>query len=273
MARTLAAAVQLKGTGLHSGLPVSVRLIPQPRGYGICFIHTEFPNQEIQSCPANVEAVYLGTNLSHGNITIRTTEHLMASLYAIGITDLRVELSQNELPVMDGSALEYSNPLAKIGVVDLGTTLPLLITKPVFVEKDDSFLVALPFSGFKITYTVDYRPTIIGVQTFIFEQGKTDFLAEVAPARTFGNQNELETLHCQGLALGASLDNALGIDHDHYLNAVRFSDEAVRHKTLDLLGDLYHLRRPIQGHIIAYKSSHLINAELVKKLDCIFANE
>lgn len=266
MAKTVKRSGVIEGIGLHSGQNVRLELIPEKPGKGVYYILEDHPALPVQVCPANIDSVYLGTNITYKDVSIRTVEHLAAVLNYLGITDLRIQLSSNEIPVLDGSALQYLDFLEDLGLLENGQDDPLVITDTLSVHKDDSFLIALPYEGFKITYTVDYRPAVYGVQTFIYEEGKTDFRKEVAPARTFGQLKDLEDMHKQGLALGASLDNALGVDENGYLNEPRFPDEAVRHKTLDLIGDLFNLGKKVKTNIVAYKSSHKINAMLVKEL-------
>lgn len=267
MKKSISAYTEISGVGVHSAKPVTVKVFHAEKGDGITFNNTSFPGVTIQACPENVQSVFLSTNLGCQNASVCTTEHLLAVLWALCITDIHFEMDSEEVPILDGSAKDFYNLLENFNTDNGNPPEYYSIREPIRVENGDSFLEAFPYDSFKVTFTIDFSPSIIGKQTFVFEHGKTDFKMEIAPARSFGHYNDLGALNKKGLALHSSMANALVVGKDNcYMNTPRFEDEAVRHKILDLIGDLYVLGRPLKGCFNAYKSSHSLNGEFVKKL-------
>ena len=201
-----------------------------------------------------------------------TIEHFLSALYISGITDLVVELNGNELPICDGSAIKFLDLFQEAGIVELDSEVEEIIVKePVFLSKGDKHVIALPYDGYKLTYAIRFEHTFLKSQLAEFEINEENYRKEIAPARTFGFDYEVEYLKKNNLALGGTLDNAIVIKKDGVLNpdGLRFDDEFVRHKMLDIIGDLKILNRPIRAHIIAIKAGHLIDVEFAQILDKI----
>ena len=256
--KTIAKEFSLAGIGLHSGKPASLFFSPAPPNSGIYFIKA---NHKIPARAGQVKATRRGTSLDG----IAVVEHLLAAAGGLGIDNLQIEIKGDELPVMDGSALPYVEALEKAGLVEQKeNTDPLILKRPLKVVENQASLLALPFHGFKIDFMVDFK--VIGQQCFVFEAAPGAFKKEIAAARTFGYLEEYELLKEQGLARGASFENALVLGKDGYLNTPRFPDELVRHKILDLIGDLSLLGRPLRAEIRARGSGHKLNIELVRRL-------
>jgi len=215
-----------------------------------------------------------GTNLKNEyGAMVFTIEHFLSALYVSGITDLIVELNGNELPICDGSAIKFLDLFQESGVVELDEDIEEIIVKePVFLSKGDKHVIALPYpDGYKLTYAIRFEHTFLKSQLAEFEITEENYRKEIAPARTFGFDYEVEYLKQNNLALGGTLENAIVIKKDGVLNpdGLRFDDEFVRHKMLDIIGDLKILNRPIRAHIIAIKAGHLIDIEFAKILDNI----
>ena len=272
--KTLKNEIRHNGIGLHKGEIIKLGLIPTKSG-GIIFkrIDLEEGKNEILLSPANTFDLTRGTNLRNEyGAAVFTIEHFMSALYVKGITDLIVELDGNELPICDGSALKFIELIEEVGVQELEEDIEEIIVKePIFLSKGDKHLVALPYDGYKLTYTIKFEHTFLKSQLAEFEIDEETYKKEIAPARTFGFDYEVEYLKKNNLALGGSLDNAIVIKKDGVLNpdGLRFEDEFVRHKMLDIIGDLKILNRPIRAHIIAIKAGHLIDVEFSQLLNQI----
>jgi UDP-3-O-[3-hydroxymyristoyl] N-acetylglucosamine deacetylase len=262
--------VELSGVGLHSGIETTVRLIPESAGCGRYFVRTDLPNQPI--IPAQVACVTetkLSTRLSHENADVRTVEHLLAALTGMGVENARIEIDGAEVPLIDGSALPWVESISKSGLFEReGNSInPSVIYEPIWVRQDDAFVAAIPASTTCYTYGIDFDLEAIGKQWFTFCPKKGDFALEIAPARTFGLAPQIEALRSAGLIKGGSLENALVCDTNGWLNPpLRFPDEPVRHKLLDLIGDLSLVGNIPQAHYIAYKASHNLHVQLAQKL-------
>lgn len=248
----------MKGVGIHSGREVEVLFEPAPAGTGIVFVKGD---RHIPALIDQLTETDRGTTL--GGIAV--VEHLLAAVSGLGIDDLFIKVTGDELPIMDGSALPFVNELVKSEITKkLKTKQPIILSRPIKVSDKEASLEALPYHGFKVNFMVNFP--IVGEQRREFDPSKDDFRSQIAPARTFGYAAELELLKSRGLAKGASLDNSLAIGEDGYLNQPRFPDEVVRHKILDLIGDLALLGRPLQAEIRAKMSGHALNAKLVRRL-------
>jgi len=253
--KTIGNPFSLSGIGIHSGEFCIAAFRPAEADGGIYFI---YQNKKIPALVNNVASTDRGTSLSE----IHVVEHVLAAAYGLGIDNLEIELSRPEPPVLDGSALPYVSALKNSGIIEQNREKAFLQIKDQIEIKDGSSSIKIaPFNGFKVHFMIDFP--YIGKQTFVFSD---NFEAEVAPARTFGLIEELETLKSRGLAKGASLENALAIGKGGDVNAPRFKDEPVRHKILDLIGDLSLIGRPIKGEIFAVKSGHKLNIELARRL-------
>ncbi len=253
--KTIKNPFSLFGIGLHSGVQCSASFRPADVDVGIFFVHQ---NEKIPARADLVSDTTRGTSLSK----IQVVEHVLAAIYGLGINNLEIELSQPELPILDGSALPYVSAFKNAGLIDQGKNVPCLsISSPIKINDGSASLEVLPYDGFKINFML-YFP-YLGKQEFVFFEHFED---EIAPARTFGLIDDLDLLRSRGLAQGASYDNALAIGQNGYLNPPRFSNEPVRHKILDLIGDLALVGRSIKGEIFAVKSGHKLNVELARRL-------
>jgi len=270
--RTVKDPVTIKGIGLQTGRPVSMTLKSAPLGSGINFIRTDLPNKPL----LNINSVSLDasgsperrTTLAVGPMQIQTIEHLMAALSGLSIDNISIELDSDELPGMDGSAKDFVAAIRKAGITEqAGSKKSLEIKEPVWCREGDSFIAAFPGDNFKISYTLSYPSPAIGTQYLSLELAENIFETEIAPARTFCLEEEAVELIKRGLGKGANYDNTLVLGGSGPVKTeLRFPDEPVRHKILDLIGDLYLLGVPIKGHVVAIKSGHRLNMELVKKL-------
>ncbi len=247
---------RVSGIGLHCGRPVSVAIHPASPGSGIVFIHK---GKRIPATIEHLEETERGTTL--GGIAV--VEHFLAAAYGIGVYDLEVEVNGDELPALDGSALPWVEILEKFSIRHSAFGIQLL-REPIKVSEGTSSIEALPYDGFKVNFVVNFAG--IGRQEFAFDAEKQSFREEIAPARTFGYLEEYESLKKRGLALGASLENALVLNQNGYVNRPRFPDEVVRHKILDLIGDLALLGSPLKAEIRAVRSGHKLNSELVRRI-------
>lgn len=270
--RTIIDQVVLKGVGLQTGRPVSMILKTAPVDSGINFIRTDLPNRpllNINSVPLDIAgSTERRTALAIGPMQIQTIEHFMAALSGLSIDNISIELDSDELPGMDGSAKDFAAAIKKAGIVEqAGQRRSLEIKEPVWCREGDSLVAAFPGDNFKISYTLSYPSPAIGTQYLSVALTEKVFESEIAPARTFCLEEEAVALIKRGLGKGANYDNTLVMGGSGPVKtALRFPDEPVRHKVLDLIGDLYLLGMPVRGHIVAIKSGHKLNMELVKKL-------
>ncbi|OGC36763.1 UDP-3-O-[3-hydroxymyristoyl] N-acetylglucosamine deacetylase [candidate division WOR-1 bacterium RIFOXYB2_FULL_48_7] len=252
--QTIKTSIQLSGIGIHSGQPVSLIIVPAKEGHGIVF---EKDRHRIPATINQLVATERGSTLKG----LAVVEHLLSAVAGLGIDNLLVKVAGDELPILDGSARDYVAALLKAGLVQQTAPKKYFILKKPLVAGP---LEARPYDGFRVHFVVNFP--VIGEQSLTFDPKTQDYATEIAPARTFGYLEEYEALKTRGLALGASLDNALVLDKNGYVNQPRFSDELVRHKILDLIGDLALLGRPVQAEIFADKSGHQANAELARRI-------
>lgn len=256
--KTIEKAFVISGIGMHSGKNSQIKVSPAPEDCGIVFIKN---GKEIKAAPENATDTKLSTTLGG----IKVVEHLLAAVAGLGLDNLRIEVSGEEIPILDGSALPYAKAFQEAGIVGQKAQKKFLIIKEkIHLEEEGKSLALSPANGFKVIFMVDY-PTV-GKQEFVFKGGAKAFLKEIAPARTFGYVEKLEELQAKGFARGASTENALAITAEGYLNPPRFADEVVRHKILDLMGDLALVGQPIRAEIVARQSGHRLNLELVRRL-------
>jgi len=247
---------------------VNVRLLPRPDVPGIVFRRTDLPGApEVPVSPAHVAPTGWCTTLRHEAGEVRTPEHLLAALSAFGITSAIVELDGPELPILDGSAQGYVDLVRQAGCGRVAPAFPPLAPKRWhWVDDGEAHVLVQPAEAFRVTYCVDYRKPLAPKQVYDGRPRGEEFADAIAPARTFALAEWIEALWERGLAAGGSLDNAIVIWEDRLSTELRFPDELVRHKVLDLLGDLAVLGRPVQAHVVAVKSSHALNARLVHSL-------
>lgn len=271
--KTVKDTVRLRGIGLHSGKIVHLNIHPAEVGTGIQFIHTSGSKSTI--IPVHVDNVIDTGNavtLGKEGVRIQTIEHLMAALHTLGISDTRIEIDAMEVPIMDGSSLPFLEAILATGIEESKEKIEMIqITNPIWVVEGDKYLVLLPDDELKVTYSIDFAHPLLKGQTLHTSLDHDTVLNEILPARTFGFLKDVEYLQSRGLALGGSLDNAVVLTDDGYLNdSLRFDNECVRHKVLDLIGDLAVLGRPFRGHLIASKAGHGLDISLAR---CIIEQE
>ena len=260
------------GVGLHSGRTVNLTVKPAPEDSGIRFFRNDFPSDiHIAARHSMVVDTRLATTLGNNYFTISTTEHLMAALRTFGIDNADIELDSEEVPIMDGSAEPFLTLLKKVGKrKQSGYRHLLKITRPITYSSEESKITISPYKGFKVTGEIDFGDELINRQRFSIEPTADNFATEIARARTFGFVEEVEELWANGLALGSSLANVIAIhwDRKSVLNedGLRYNDEFIRHKVLDLVGDLALLGYPILGHVEAFKAGHTQHLGLMKAI-------
>jgi len=266
--KTLKREVSFEGIGLHTGCYSKVRLKPAPRDTGIIFIRPD-KDITIKASVGSVTDTAFSTTLGYDGVKIRTVEHLLAALSGIGIDNLIVEVNGPEIPILDGSSIELINIILKGGTAKQGKKRPyILIKKPIVFADGHAEIFALPYNGRRITYRIHFNHHLLGEQKLSLELTEENFKMKIAPARTFGFLKDVEYLMTNEFARGGSFDNTIILGKDDILNSsgLRFKDEFVRHKILDLIGDLSLSGFPIYGHIIASKSGHTTNLKFLKKL-------
>lgn len=265
--RTLAHTIDLSGVGLHSGEIVHLRCEPAPAGSGLVFRHNKASNGEIPVSPFHVAETVNAVTLANRSWRVQTVEHLLAALAALRITDLYLFLDAQEIPIMDGSAAEFYAAFASAGIVELDEELsPIQLKNPAWVVDGNKYLVALPHDGLRISYTIDFNHPDLRGQSMTMDLDDETIAREILPARTFGFLRDVEALKARGLIKGASAENAVVLTDDGYLNERRFPEECVRHKALDLIGDLYLLARPVEAHFIAHRAGHAMDVALARKI-------
>ena len=272
--RTLGRSVEVTGIGLHSGRPVRVRLRPGRAGEGLVFFRTDLPGGErrpIRTHAAGVTDVDHATTLSaggDGREAIQTVEHLLSALYGLEIDCCRVEVDAPELPILDGSAAPWVYLIHEAGVKNLASARRVRrLVRPLRVEIGSSWLAAYPSESLRVTCAIDFPHPSIGAQERSFDLSPRTFSEEIAPARTFGFLHEVEALRRAGLVKGGSYENAIVLDEHRVLNGrLRFEDEFVRHKALDLLGDLALTGLPLTAHLVAHRAGHRVHAEFARRL-------
>ena len=272
--KTIKNVLEFEGIGLHKGEKIQIKLLPNKEETGIFFQRVDLPEGKnlIKVDYKNLFDLERGTNIKNDyDARVYTIEHFMSALHVLGITDLIVEITGNELPILDGSTKIFLEEIEKIGLASLENEIePIIIDQVVSFteEKTGKHVVILPYNGFKVSYTIDFNHTFLKSEYYEIDLNLENYKREISMARTFAFDYEIEYLKNNNLALGGSLDNAIVIGKDGVLNpeGLRYENEFVRHKILDLIGDIYVLARPIRGHIIAIKAGHFINAQLSTKL-------
>jgi len=260
--RTLKNSFEMEGIGLHTGEKMSVTVHPAYPDTGVCFRRTDTDCGYTKVSPYTVTSTQLATTIQCGDHTISTIEHLMAALYGLGIDNAKVDVKGPEVPVFDGSAMAFVEKIAETGISEQAKARKFIkFKKRIRLEKDGKWIEIIPSRFFKITFDIDFENENIGQQKAFINVTPESFSKEIASARTFGFRSEVEQLWQMGLAKGGSLDTAVVVDGEEILNpeGLRFEDEFVRHKMLDLIGDISLLGYPIFGHIRAYKSGHNLN--------------
>jgi len=267
MERTVAAEVEFAGVGLHSGAQVTMRLLPAPAGSGIVLRRTDLDNFEIPAIGRNVAKVSYATSLMRQGVLISTTEHLLSALVGMGVDNVIVEVDNLEIPILDGSALPYVEAFARVGIRTQRRRREVIrVLKPLEVREGKKFIGVYPDEGYKIDYKIDF-PAPIGHEETSIDLATCAYATEIAAARTFGYKADENMLRDMGLIRGASPENAIVLGAQGPENgALRYPDEYVRHKVLDLIGDLALLGRRIEGRVVAERAGHAMHAALVSRL-------
>jgi UDP-3-O-[3-hydroxymyristoyl] N-acetylglucosamine deacetylase len=267
--QTVAGPIEFSGIGLHTGERATVRILPAPAGKGIIFRRIDLDNFELLADVASVARVAYATTLMSRGVWISTVEHLLSALYGTGIDNAYVELDNFEVPILDGSAALYTGAIALAGVTRQKAARQYLrITKPFVLQEGEKTLGIYPSGTFSIKYDIDFPHPLIGKQSLEVELKGTSYSDQIASARTFGFYHEVEQLQASGLIRGGSLENAIVLTQTGMLNdtSLRFRDEFVRHKILDLLGDFALIGQPVLGRLVANRAGHALHTRFVAEL-------
>lgn len=266
---TIRRPVETRGVGLHSGAPVRMRILPAPPATGVVFIRTDLDRFPVPANWRYVARVSYATSLMRQGVLISTTEHLLSVFYSLGVDNAYVELDNLEVPILDGSGLPIVKMVAEAGLkVYKRRRRYLRLRRPVTVEDGGKRISVLPADQFSLTCDVFFPHPLVGRQVLELDVRPERYAAEIAPARTFGFERELDRMRDMGLIRGASLENAVCFSDGGVLNpeGLRFPDECCRHKALDLIGDLALLGRPLLGHVIAERAGHAMHVALVARI-------
>jgi UDP-3-O-[3-hydroxymyristoyl] N-acetylglucosamine deacetylase len=271
--QTIRTRVSLAGIGLHSGTPVRMTLSPAAIGTGILFRAAD--GTFIPAAPDHVVDTRSATTIGAFGVRVRTIEHLMAAVSALGIDNLLVDVDAEEIPAADGSARPFVELLYSAGRVSQPSPRePLVVAEPIRVGDENRWLQILPSDSLRISYTLDHRHPAVGLQVASLAVTETSFVEEIAAARTYGFLQDVPMMRQNGLARGGSLDNAVVVGKRIVLNdSLRFADEFVRHKVLDVVGDLGVLGRPVMGHVVGRNAGHALNHQLVVAIQQAWAAE
>lgn len=267
--KTINSSISCSGIGLHSGKKVSLTLNPAPPNTGIIFRRVDLPGRpSVNASLQNVVCANYATSLSQNGTSVQTVEHLLAALSGLNIDNLFVDLNSEEIPIMDGSAAPFVYLLHEVGIrIQKKHRSYLKIKKTIKVSDGDKYIIATPANEFKITYFINFDHPMLSNSMETVEFSENLFIKKISRARTFGFLKEVETLRRNGLAKGGSLDNAIVLGEYKILNGgLRFKEELVYHKIMDLVGDLFLMGMPVLGHIIAYKAGHALHTELAQEI-------
>src|ERR1700733_87677 len=266
---TVQRPVEASGIGLHSGVAVKIRILPAPPSTGIVFIRTDLDGFSIPASWRYVQKVSYATSLMRSGVLISTTEHLLSVFYSMSVDNAFVEIDNLEVPILDGSGKPFVELIRAAGIKEYRKRRRFLrIRRPVTVESGGKRISILPSDKFLLKCDVFYDHPMVGRQVVELEVTPERYAAELAPARTFGFEYELDQMRNMGLIRGASLDNAVCFDRTSILNpgGLRFDDECCRHKALDLIGDLALIGKPLLGHVIAERAGHAMHFALVNRI-------
>src|SRR5918995_444971 len=266
--RTLRRAVSCAGIGLHSGNKVTLSLKPAPSDSGVRFRRSDLGGLEVAATVKHVGDINYATGLARDAVRVDTVEHLLAALVSLGIDNVVVELNSPEVPIMDGSAAPFVYLIQEAGVRPLAAPRRYLkVMRPISLSRGDKRIAIYPSDHFKVTYSIAFDHPLLRHQSRTMRITSDAFVEDIAPARTFGFLKEVEMLRQQGLALGGSLENAIVIGDTGVLNnALRFDDEFVRHKILDVIGDLALLGHPVIGHVVAHRGGHALHTAFAAQM-------
>jgi len=266
--QTIRAGAECNGVGLHSGAPVKLRILPAPAHTGIIFRRTDLDGFEVEATGRNVARVSYATSLMKKSVLISTTEHLLSAFVGMGIDNAIVELDNLELPILDGSARPFVDLIRNAGIRKQRRPRTYIrILRALELREGNKFMAVYPAENYSVSYTINFPHPLIGRETFTQTLTNGHYVANIAPARTFGFLHEAEAMRQQGLIRGASEENAIVLTRDGVVNPpLRFEDEFVRHKVLDLIGDLALLGRQILGNVVADRAGHAMHTALVSRL-------
>ena len=268
--KTIENEINCKSVGLHSGRKINMTIKPAGVDEGIVFYRSDLPGSGgIRAEPTNVSDTTLATTLGMNGARISTVEHLLSAFFGMGVDNAVVETDSFEIPIMDGSSLQFVDFLKNAGIKSQGKSKRFVVIKePLSVSDNEGRAALLPYPESRITYDIDFSHPLIGKQSYDMIFSHDTYEKSICAARTFGFLQEVEYLQARGLALGGSLNNAIVLDDEKVINkeGLRFPDEFVKHKILDAIGDLSLLGMPIIGHFVAYKSGHKLNNLLLRKL-------
>ncbi len=267
---TLKTTVSIDGVGLHSGHPVRAHFHPAPPDYGLVFLRREHPDCPIPARLESASSFDLATTLKRGDVSIGTVEHALSAAAGVGLDNCLIEIEGPEVPIVDGSALPFVRLFHAAGFERQDAlSRPLTLPRSVEVTREDRHVEYIPDGpGLTITYEIDFPHPIVGRQELTFTLRPEEFASRIAPARTFGFAREVEAMRKRGLARGGSLHNAVVLDDKGIISGpLRFRDEFVRHKVMDLIGDLALLGRPLEGRIHARKAGHALHIEFARALN------
>ena len=266
---TVRRPVEASGIGLHSGVPVRIRIVPAPPSAGIVFVRTDLDRFAIPASWRYVQKVSYATSLMRQGVLISTTEHLLSTFYSMGIDNAYVEIDNLEVPILDGSGRPFVDLINAAGIKEYRRRKRFLrIRRTVSVEGGGKRITIVPCDRFLLTCDVFFPHPLVGRQVLETEVSPDHYAENIAPARTFGFEYELGQMRNMGLIRGASLDNAVCFNHTSILNpeGLRFPDECCRHKALDLIGDLALIGKPLLGHVIAERAGHAMHFALVNRI-------
>lgn len=266
--KTLAGPAQCRGIGLHTGALSRLRLLPAGPDAGIVFRRTDLGDAEIPASWKLLNGTSLSTTLSRGPVSVATVEHILSALHGMGIDNARIDLDGPEVPILDGSAAPFVELIRSAGVRSLDRARRFMtLNRPVRVKDGDKEILALPANDLWTSYVIDFPHPAIGCQSVDQAIDETIYAEAIAPARTFCLLRDVEAMRRAGMARGGSLDNAVVVGEDGIMNgALRLPDEFVRHKVLDLVGDLALLGAPLRAHVLAFKGGHRLHAALVRRI-------
>jgi len=266
--RTVRRTVEIDGVGLHSGAQTRVEIVPAPPNHGLVFSRRDLGGAEIPATPDAIGDSSLATTLERDGVSVATVEHLLAALQGLGVDNARIDVDGPEIPILDGSAAPFVDAIRRVGTTaQRAPRRPLTVKRPMTVRDGERAILALPSREFRISYAIDFPHPAIGYQAVALSLDEEVFSASIAPARTFCLLRDVQAMRASGRARGGSLDNAVVVGDEGIVGgALRFRDEFVRHKVLDLIGDLALLGAPLQAHVVVFKGGHRLHAQLVRRL-------
>jgi UDP-3-O-[3-hydroxymyristoyl] N-acetylglucosamine deacetylase len=261
--------VEARGVGLHSGVAVHIRIVPAPPSTGIVFVRTDLDGFLVPASWRHIARVSYATSLMRQGVLISTTEHLLSVFYSMGIDNAYVEIDNLEVPILDGSGLPFVRMLAQAGRKNHRRLRRYLsVRRPITVEDRGKRISILPADSFRLTCEINFPHPMVGGQSIELEVTPQRYASEIAPARTFGFDKELDQLRDMGLIRGATLNSAVCFSSQGVMNpeGLRFPDECCRHKALDLIGDLALIGKPLLGHVVAERAGHAMHTALVNRI-------